>query len=421
MKTHIYSLITLAFLFFLFSDGANAQDVEKTVVADCFVRTGAGVQTQDYHLLKHSGGTDRRPFLRFDISGVDTALIKSVHVAMYLSAPFTNPNSMDLKFYKVADNTWDETAQTWPGPVYDPVPCADFTIDSIVGWKKSADLTSYFKERYKESDKLLSLALFSEQTYNSTLTFSSKETAGGNAPVLQIYYKHIVYDTVTVYDTVWVNDTTFHDVYDTTHVVINDTTFHDVYDTIHVVINDTVWFNDTVQVFDTLTHIINDTVVHTVNDTIWHGTYNDTVQVYINDTIWHTVNDTNKVTINDTIWVTVNDTSIISIIDTIKVTVEDTLHIDVYTTGLNPPDNTTELLVYPNPTKSMLHIQCKEFSSLTGYNIKLVDALGSVRWSSTVNSDLFSIDLAAFSKGVYFLEIFNGQDMKIETRKILLQ
>jgi hypothetical protein len=330
MKTCLQKWIYLLSLFFLITFGARSQDVVRTVVADCFVRTGSGVQTQDYHLLKHSGGTDRRPYLRFDISDIDTTKIKSVHVSMYLKQAFTNPNSMALKLYKVLDNTWDEATQSWPGPVFDSTACADFTIDSIVGWKQSADLSAYLKQQYKNPDKLLSLAVFSDDQYNSTLNFNSKETVGGNPPVLQVYYE---IDTTVVYDTVVVYDT-----------------------------------------------------------------------IAINDTIWHNIYDTVRVTVYDSV----------------KIAVEDTLKIDISVTGLGQPSHTAKILVYPNPAKNMLHINCKEYAKLSGYKIKLFDALSVQKWSSEINQDIYSIDISAYAPGIYFMEVFDGENKRLDTRKILM-
>lgn len=109
------------------------------------------------------------------------------------------------------------------------------------------------------------------------------------------------------------------------------------------------------------------------------------------------------------------------VFDTTFVTVEDTLNIDLIITELVAPDNMNEMLVYPNPTSDLVYINCGDFSKMDSYQLKLVNSLSQVMWSTTVTQQEYSVDLAGYTTGIYFLEIYNSTAQKIEVKKIVLR
>jgi hypothetical protein len=193
--------VMVAFVFATHS-GLSAQDVVKTVVADCFVKTnGTSPESSTVLSYKHSGatGTNRWIYLRFDISDIDVSKIETAKISMYMPGTFDNEPVLNLKLYPVSDNAWFEEEVVFPGPAFDAAaPFADFDVDGTSGWKTSTSLKDYVISSYNNSDKLMSLVVFSgtEKYYpNNTLHFHSKETDGGNPAKLEV-----VYGTVTAID-----------------------------------------------------------------------------------------------------------------------------------------------------------------------------------------------------------------------------
>ena len=95
---------------------------------------------------------------------------------------------------------------------------------------------------------------------------------------------------------------------------------------------------------------------------------------------------------------------VITFYDTI--TVEDTLNIDVQLVEIPQPDNINEVKVYPNPANDILWIDCGDFSKMSNYELRIIDALSSELWSTTVTQQEYDINiLSTFpSTGIYFLD-----------------
>ncbi|MFL3663982.1 MAG: SBBP repeat-containing protein [Flavobacteriales bacterium] len=85
----------------------------------------------------------------------------------------------------------------------------------------------------------------------------------------------------------------------------------------------------------------------------------------------------------------------------------------------------TEVIIYPNPTKDEFTIELKNNSSspsgrLGGASVNIVNIEGKVVYSNAaVNSNKLTIDAAAWSKGVYSIQILN--DNQTITKKIVKQ
>jgi hypothetical protein len=152
-------------------------------------------------------------------------------------------------------------------------------------------------------------------------------------------------------------------------------------------------------IYDTLTSIHIDTIHHY-----------DTLLVHLTDTIHH----------YDTLLVHLTDT--IHKYDTTRISVTDTLIIHASLTGIAPPNNINNLKIYPNPTSDHININCGNYTSMSGYTIKITNSLGQTVYSGLVNQQVLSIDLNTWSgKGIYFLNIYDAGNNLIDTKKILLQ
>ena len=163
------------------------------------------------------------------------------------------------------------------------------------------------------------------------------------------------------------------------------------------------------------------TVVLQVTDTCITS-ISDTNYVTITDTSFVTVTDTNLITITDTSFVTITDTSFITVFDTNLVTVTDTLIINATITGLNPPSNQNTLKVFPNPANTHITIDYGNFSSMSGYTLKIVNALGQTVFTSPINQQTSYINLSTWSgSGIYYVQLINPQNNTIENRKIVIQ
>ena len=131
-----------------------------------------------------------------------------------------------------------------------------------------------------------------------------------------------------------------------------------------------------------------------------------------------TVFDT--IIVYDTVTTTVIDT--ITYYDTVLISVTDTLIIDVTLTGVNPPNNTNTILVYPNPTNDQITIDNGDYLSMVGYTVKIVNSLGQDVFNSLVTTQQFVIDLNTFgSTGIYYLQVIDGNSTILENRKLVLE
>ena len=178
---------------------------------------------------------------------------------------------------------------------------------------------------------------------------------------------------------------------------------------------------DTISVSILDTTIIFDTSYVDVFDTNYVDVF-DTNYVDVFDTNYVDVFDTNYVDVFDTNYVDVFDTIFITQIDTSYLTVTDTLIIDVSLIGINPLVFEYQVLIYPNPTNSILYIEIPQ--SMTGqlYRIELVNPIGQLIYSSQLNQQQLQINLSSFaSAGTYTLLLKDSGGTVVDTRVIILQ
>lgn len=77
-------------------------------------------------------------------------------------------------------------------------------------------------------------------------------------------------------------------------------------------------------------------------------------------------------------------------------------------------NKTSPIEIFPNPTHGLLNIQGENINE-----IEILDITGKVKNQLSTNTDQTSINLSAYSRGVYFIKITT--DSNIETQKIILE
>ena len=88
------------------------------------------------------------------------------------------------------------------------------------------------------------------------------------------------------------------------------------------------------------------------------------------------------------------------------------------TTGINTLSN-TEISIYPNPTSGNLFINTGNLSGEC--TIKIINTLSQVVFKSSINEHLFNVNLSGWINGIYLVDILDGSNAIIETKKIILQ
>lgn len=112
----------------------------------------------------------------------------------------------------------------------------------------------------------------------------------------------------------------------------------------------------------------------------------------------------------------------LSISDTCIISVTDTLIINAILSGLNPPLNINTLKIYPNPSSTHIIIDYGIYYLMTGYNLRIINALGQTMFYAPINQQSSYIDLSTWTgNGLYFVQIINPQNVIIENRKIVIQ
>jgi hypothetical protein len=122
------------------------------------------------------------------------------------------------------------------------------------------------------------------------------------------------------------------------------------------------------------------------------------------------------INVTDTCTITINDTI------TTLISVTDTLIINSTLTGQMPPNNLNTIKVYPNPANDHITINYGNYTSMSGYNLKIVNSLSQVVFTTLISQQLSYIDLTTWNgNGIYFIQIFDSQNNLLENRKIVLQ
>jgi hypothetical protein len=120
--------------------------------------------------------------------------------------------------------------------------------------------------------------------------------------------------------------------------------------------------------------------------------------------------------------ISILDTCVTSINDTTFITVTDTLVINTLITGINPPNNSNTIKVYPNPANSHITIEYGDFAIMDGYQLRIENSLGQEVFQTSITQQSDYLNLNSWGgTGLYFVHIVDPQGNTIDIRKIVLQ
>ena len=78
--------------------------------------------------------------------------------------------------------------------------------------------------------------------------------------------------------------------------------------------------------------------------------------------------------------------------------------------GIDKPDREKEVIIYPNPATNSVNIRMIQ----AGSEIVILDTRGRERSRLTASASTTTIDLKAYSPGVYFVQVQKGGDKTIQ-------
>jgi hypothetical protein len=98
------------------------------------------------------------------------------------------------------------------------------------------------------------------------------------------------------------------------------------------------------------------------------------------------------------------------------------LIINTLITGINPPNNTNTINVFPNPANSHITIDYGNFSIMNGFQLKIENSLGQEVFQTNITQQSDYLNLNTWGgNGLYFVHIIDPQGNTIDIRKIVLQ
>lgn len=105
------------------------------------------------------------------------------------------------------------------------------------------------------------------------------------------------------------------------------------------------------------------------------------------------------------------------------ISVTDTLVINnAVITGFTPVTFGNAVKIYPNPSKSNITIDYGDFSSMSGYTIKIINSLSQTVFTTSINHQSDNISFSSWTgKGLYFVQIIDASSKIVDIRKIVLQ
>jgi hypothetical protein len=87
-----------------------------------------------------------------------------------------------------------------------------------------------------------------------------------------------------------------------------------------------------------------------------------------------------------------------------------------YGVGIDQITNEDGLSIYPNPVKDLLNVQLT--ANAKAERVTLINLTGETIYEATPNSNKFEVDVKFFAKGVYFINIYVGND--VITKKVVI-
>ena len=87
-----------------------------------------------------------------------------------------------------------------------------------------------------------------------------------------------------------------------------------------------------------------------------------------------------------------------------------------------PVTYTSSVNIYPNPANDQITIDCGNIAKVTGWSIKITNALGQEVFNKPMNVPQYTVPLNTWSgQGMYFVKIINAQNEVVNIKKIILQ
>lgn len=100
----------------------------------------------------------------------------------------------------------------------------------------------------------------------------------------------------------------------------------------------------------------------------------------------------------------------------------ETLVINSGPLSFNPPTYTSTVTIYPNPANDQITIDCGNLANVSGWSIKIVNAIGQEVFSGAMNTPQYVVPLNSWSgQGLYFVKIYDASNNLVNTKKIILQ
>jgi len=142
---------------------------------------------------------------------------------------------------------------------------------------------------------------------------------------------------------------------------------------------------------------------------------------YVKYELRSSVVDTIHVTVNDTVTVTktVNDTVTVTVTE--KVTVTDTLLITFNVAHVTPENKVSTIKVFPNPTSDLINITYDQEIVNSGMKLIIVNSIGSGVFSSNIDTKNETINVSDLGQGLFFIEIYDTNNSKIDSKKLLIE
>jgi hypothetical protein len=71
--------------------------------------------------------------------------------------------------------------------------------------------------------------------------------------------------------------------------------------------------------------------------------------------------------------------------------------------------------IFPNPTNGLVQLDRVDQGAI----VRIVDGLGKIIWTNTINNSRVDIDLSTYAKGTYFIEVIS--EGKVVRKKLIIE
>ena len=99
-----------------------------------------------------------------------------------------------------------------------------------------------------------------------------------------------------------------------------------------------------------------------------------------------------------------------------------TMVINTGVLSTNPITYSSSVSIFPNPANDQITIDCGNLANVSGWKIKITNALGQEVFNQLMNTQQYVVPLNTWSgQGMYFVKIINAQNEVVNIKKIILQ